>query len=504
MITDVYDGERYHLTLPSPIAWDIIEGELSYENKTFTTKDSPLLVMAHSPPGEAEGEVLPIFSEEDFEKAEGKIVLVGEKWRDYYKKANEAGAKAFIAYRKGTGNAFPYIGLFLTKKDLEWAKIPALTVPESVASDMIGKAKKGGVRVKVRVETKILTKRDLPIVYAKIGEPPYVLFSAHICHPKPGANDNASGSAMLIELARILSKVEGRVGFAFLWIPEYHGTQAFIPKVKTEEFYANINLDMVGGSEDRANSTIMLVRTPLSRFSIISGIAEMFIEKYNSGGSSFSGSPLPRMKFKAYPYEMGSDHDIFNIFSVPGIMPITWPDNYYHTSADTPEKLSLESLSIIGKAVLSTAIFLAKAEKDELERVARGYTMKYLGELGVERKIEVAESFVMDGLARDSKFLGLNMGHELEEDGWIVWKDRGIISTKKIEYINEKLANRLKDIYEDGRMTIVHIHEFLMLSERVKEEKAWKALRDEYGKIKEDRVKEAVKILEELNIISPM
>ncbi|RLF87795.1 DUF4910 domain-containing protein, partial [Thermococci archaeon] len=501
MLKDEYDGIREHLTLPSPIAWELIGGELKLKDKTLTTKDSPLLVMAHSPSGEAKGEVLPILREEDWEKAEGKVVLVGEKWRDAYEKANKAGAKAFIAYRKGTGSAFPYIGLFLTKKDLEWAKIPAVAVPETVANDLIGKAKKGGVEVEIKVETEIKNRETLPIVYARVGDPPYLVFSAHICHPKPGANDNASGSAMLIELARVLNKVKGRVGFAFVWIPEYHGTQAFIPKVKVEDFYANINLDMVGGSEDRAKSTIMLVRSPLSRFSLVPGILELYLEKYNSGGKSFSGSILPKMKLRAYPYEMGSDHDIFNFFGVPGTMPITWPDSYYHTSADTPEKLSLESLSIIGKAVLSTAVFIATAEKSELERVARGYTMKYLGELGMQRKVEVAESLVMDGLARDSKFLGLNMGNQTEEEGWLEWKEKGIISNKKLISVNEELGRKFKEIMEEERMLVVHTYEFLMLSEKLSEEKAWKALKDEYGEVKEEKIRKAVEILREFRIV---
>ncbi|AEC51490.1 hypothetical protein PNA2_0575 [Pyrococcus sp. NA2] len=500
-LNDTYDGKSYHLTLPSPIGWEVLEGELKFNEKILKTSKSPLLVMAHSPAGEAEGEVLPILREEDWEKAEGKIVLVGEKWREAYKRANEVGAKAFIAYRRGTGNAFPYIGLFLTKRDLEWAKIPALAVPEAIANELIEKSKKGGVRIEVTVKTEIKEREEMPILYARIGEPPYLLFSAHICHPKPGANDNASGSAMLIELARILNKNNGRVGFAFLWIPEYHGTQAFIPKVNLEEIYANINLDMVGGSEDRSNSTIMLVRTPLSRFSLLPGVLELFLRKVNAGGKSFSGSPLPKLKLKEYPYEMGSDHDVFNIFGIPGIMPITWPDNYYHTSADTPEKLSLESLEVIGKAVAATALFLAKAEKEDIERVARGFAMKYLGELSMERKIEVAESLVMNGLSRDSTFLGLKMGKELEGEGWLEWKEKGVISTKALEYRDEELAKKFRDIVEEERMISVHIHEYLMLSEILDRERALKALRDEYGEVKEDKISEAIEILEKVNVI---
>lgn len=139
LLKDEYDGKRWHITLPSPIAWELIEGHLEVPGNPLTTAESPLLIMAHSPPGgEVEGEVLPILREEDWKKAEGKVVLVGKDWRDAYRRANEAGASGFIAYREGgTGEFYPYIGLFLTKDDLKWAHIPAFAVPETVARDLI-------------------------------------------------------------------------------------------------------------------------------------------------------------------------------------------------------------------------------------------------------------------------------------------------------------------------------------------------------------------------------
>jgi Domain of unknown function (DUF2172). len=33
-----------------------------------------------------------------------------------------------------------------------------------------------------------------------------VLIIAHLCHPKPGANDNASGCGLAMEIARALSE----------------------------------------------------------------------------------------------------------------------------------------------------------------------------------------------------------------------------------------------------------------------------------------------------------
>ena len=506
LLEEVYDGKKWHLTLASPIPWSLIYGEIEIDNERITTSKTPLVVMAHSPPGDVEGEVTAIDKEEDWKEVKGKVVLIGEKWHENYKKANENGALGFIAYRRGSGRAFPYIGLFLTKRDLEWAKIPAVALSEDLANKIIQKLKKGEkVEVKLKVESVISEKQTLPLVYAKIGSPPYILFTAHMCHPKPGANDNASGAAMLIELARVLKEFYNnsfRFGFAFLWIPEHYGTQAFIENwAHLEEYYAVINLDMVGGSEDRSGSTIMVIKTPLSRFSIISGLLEYFINLANSGGESFGGSPLPKMKVKSYPYEMGSDHDVFNFFGIPSVMPITWPDKFYHSSEDTIEKISKDSLEIIGKAVLSTALALSKGDEKELKRFARAYIMKYLGELNMERDLEVAEKLVMDGLYRDSRFLGLHIGHELKYEPWLNWKKKGLISPRSIMQIDKDKGEKLVKIFEDRKTTIL-LHELLMLGEMLPKEEAYTALKEEFGDIDREKLERALEILKSLNIIS--
>ena len=502
---ETYDGRTSYLTLKTPIAWDLVRGEVEVLGERLTTSLSPLVVMAHSPGGETEGEIAHVEREDDWENVEGKVVLVGRDWRDAYRRANERGAVGFIAYREGTGNAVPYIGLFLTGNDLRWARIPAVAIPENLAKRIIGRLNSGEkVKARIEVETLIKERQVLPILYAEVGKAPFILFTAHICHPKPGANDNASGSAMLMELARILNRIYDnsfRFGFAFLWIPEYYGTQAFIERyAELEKYYTVINLDMVAGSPDRAGSTVMLVRTPLSRFSIVSGLLEYFLELANEGGESFSGSPLPRLRLRSFPYEMGSDHDVFNFFGVPATMPITWPDRFYHSSEDTIEKLSRESIEVIGKAVLATAIALAKAEKEELQRFARGYAMKYLGELSMKRKTEEAERLVMRGLARDSRFLGIELGHRFKEKPWFVWEIRGILSERFLRERNEKLGEEFAKLMGRG-MTRVHLHELLMLGEILPKGRALRSLREEYGEVDDERLESLVALLGEAGVV---
>ncbi len=50
-----------------------------------------------------------------------------------------------------------------------------------------------------------------------------IVLTAHLCHPKPGANDNTSGSALLTEIVSTskIANIEREV--VALWVPEMYG-----------------------------------------------------------------------------------------------------------------------------------------------------------------------------------------------------------------------------------------------------------------------------------------
>ncbi len=494
LYSETYDGLRKFANLRVPIGWEVIYGEVEIEEKMLTTEKSPLVVLAHSPSGECEGEVVVIERKEDWKKARGKIVLIGENWRENYRKANEVGAIGFIIYRRGLKNALPYVGLFLQKKDFVWAKIPAVAISETWALEIIEKRRRDKrVHGRIRVKTEIKEKEVMPVVYATIGKPPYLLFSAHLCHPKPGANDNASGSAMLLELARLLSKIHSdtsRLGFAFLWIPEHIGSGAFVERfANLKDYYGVINLDMVGGE------SVVLVRPSLSRFSILSGVVEFFLKRTNAQTSEFGN--LPIIKSSVHPYRMGSDHDIFNIFGVPALTLITWPDPYYHSSEDSVDKIHKNTVEIIGRAVLSSAVFLSTGNLNELSRFAHSYKMIFLGEIDMQRKVRVAKSLVSHGLWRDSYYLGINNGKKIQKDISIHWLKRGMVTQDIISSNNREIFR----IFTRKPGNLVLLHELLMLGEMLPIKDALEALREEYGTIKRNELKKMLRILEMEGII---
>src|SRR5260370_10396757 len=86
-----------------------------------------------------------------------------------------------------------------------------------------------------------------------------IVFSCHLDHQRPGANDNASGCATILEVARTLQKLiaEGKLArpvrtIRFVFPPEIEGTMALLngkPEV-AKRIKATIHMDMVGGGPE--------------------------------------------------------------------------------------------------------------------------------------------------------------------------------------------------------------------------------------------------------------
>lgn len=212
-----------------------------------------------------------------------------------------------------------------------------------------------------------------------------VIFSAHLFegYVKMGANDDLSGCAAILEVARMLNTMinEGRIErpvrtIRFMWAPEFSGTGPWVIENKElmKKTLCNINLDMVGLWLLRSQSFLCLQRTTYGNPHYINDVMENY---YNfvglgnraalavSGRGGFvkrivspTGSDDP-FYYSVDDHYGASDHEVFNDWGVqvPGIMMITWPDLYYHTSQDIADKCDpteLKRVSFIGAAAAYT------------------------------------------------------------------------------------------------------------------------------------------------------
>jgi hypothetical protein len=210
-----------------------------------------------------------------------------------------------------------------------------------------------------------------------------VLFIAHICHPSPGANDNASGSALILEIARTWHRLiaEGKLPrpartIRFLWVPEWYGTIAYLQANPDwpARLQGVICCDMVGENQQLCGGPLVLERTPDTLPSYLSDLGERFLEQLTSGGGSyFSASAADLWKYEVGAYGGGSDNAPFvdSTWGVPAISFGHWPDRFYHSSHDTLEKVDPAEMEKVAWVASQLAQVIANAGPSDATLLAR-------------------------------------------------------------------------------------------------------------------------------------
>lgn len=225
-----------------------------------------------------------------------------------------------------------------------------------------------------------------------------IVLTAHLCHQSAGANDNASGSAAILEVARALQAGIRRGTLApprrtirFLWLPEIAGSQAWLvshPET-ARRLEAGIHMDMVGGLLATTRGTFHLSRTAETLPHAINAVAQAFFDDVLAVSSRFAergGDPraglvwLPGSR-EAFlgdvrGLEMGSDHEVFeeSSFGVPMVYFHDWPDVTIHTNEDQPENLDATKLgrvAYLGAGIAYTLAALPDAEAPRLLALVR-------------------------------------------------------------------------------------------------------------------------------------
>ena len=205
-----------------------------------------------------------------------------------------------------------------------------------------------------------------------------IVIVSHLCHPQPSANDNASGGATAIESARTLQRLiddgvlpRPRRGIRILLPPEMTGSYAYLAtnQGRISKMVAALNLDMVGENQDLCKGPLLVERPPAAGAGFAGDLlAAIMAELARQDTSNLSGSTRYALfKWAVTPFSGGSDHYIFAdpAVGVPCPMLIQWPDKFYHTSADTIDKVDPAMLRRAGILTCSYAYALAAAGEQE-------------------------------------------------------------------------------------------------------------------------------------------
>lgn len=320
------------------------------------------------------------------------------------------------------------------------------------------------VQAKVVAETRKYEIQDLtcciPGTDPNAGE---VIFSAHIHegYVKQGGNDDISGCAAILEVARTLNTLikEGRIPppkrtIRFLWGPEFSGTGPWVKanKERMKKTLCDINMDMVGEWLSRNKSYMCLMRTTYGNPHFVNDVVENYFRFVGEGNQEHlqnrsnrfpvthrivapTGADEP-FYYSIETHYGASDHEVFNDWGVqvPGIMMIAWPDQWYHTSGDHVDKADptqMKRIAVIGAA---SAYTIATADDAMAIRIA--------GEIGSNAASRLAHQTVR-GLEELNKATKENLA-EAYELARIYVETATINETNTLETILQLAADKKK------------------------------------------------------------
>jgi len=185
------------------------------------------------------------------------------------------------------------------------------------------------VRIRARVDSR-LYDGALEVVSAVISgrSEQEIVVVAHLCHPRPSANDNASGAAAALEAARTLQTLIAagelappRRTIRFLWLPEMYGLYAYLAGREAElgRLVAGLNLDMVGQDQAQTGSVWLIERPPDAAASFAPDLLAHLRDRLPAVKGMTDAAPThtgigayPLYRQAETPFSGGSDHLILS------------------------------------------------------------------------------------------------------------------------------------------------------------------------------------------------
>lgn len=220
-----------------------------------------------------------------------------------------------------------------------------------------------------------------------------ILYSCHLDHPSPGANDNASGCAGILEVARSLNRLvqEGRLPqpertLRFIWPCEVECTISLLnarPEF-TQRTLATIHLDMIGGRTETTKGILRVEGSPPSSPSFVDDVAFALTRWVNRQTFAFADSgdgdwPLidpegtrDALQAKVGGFSEGSDHGVWaeGSWRTPIIYVSDWPDRYIHTNRDVPGNLDETKMERAIFIAAASGWYLANLQQDDVPVLA--------------------------------------------------------------------------------------------------------------------------------------
>jgi hypothetical protein len=413
------DGRTRYETNISPMGWDMRGGELWVESAAGDLKfapfrlcrysDVPMCVSTYSKGGDWTGELVDVGAgtkDKDYEGKDvrGKVALAyGYAGNVVREAAVKRGAIGVVIYPAADDRAdhpdmVRYNGIWPRAEELD-KTAGGFQISANQYATVRDLMRKGPVRVHGKIDA-TLGPGQLTLVHAWIRgtQTPQqeVLITGHLDHPKWSANDNASGSAAMLEMARTLNALiaSGKLSpplmtIHFMWVPEYFGSEAYVtkhPEARTCSagwndprtsssanqpgacITVNLNLDMVGEDTVKTNSRFYITRTPDSVPGNLNGVMADLLQQTRDANLYAPTGTHNYWPAEMNNYVQGSDHDVFISLGIPSTMLGHDPDWTHHTSEDTIDKTDASEFHRVGVLVTAGAYWLASETNEEKKR----------------------------------------------------------------------------------------------------------------------------------------
>ncbi|MFO7722563.1 MAG: M28 family peptidase [Bacteroidales bacterium] len=218
------------------------------------------------------------------------------------------------------------------------------------------------------------------------GADEYIVLTAHYDHVgkeggkiHPGADDNASGTAALMEIARILSceveqglQLKRSVIFAALSAEELGllGAEYFVesPEFEGKNTMLNMNMDMIGRSikypmikaliyQETGNYTEDTIQREAYVYLLNKGKkTRKYVRISKASARQFDGFKIDRTPglLERLTFKMSSDHRKFHQKGIPIMVWFTGLHPDYHTPRDTRDKIDYVNLTRVTRIITET------------------------------------------------------------------------------------------------------------------------------------------------------
>lgn len=417
------DGKTFFGTQKSRPGWDVefaelweLDGDGNRVQRHGSWEAMPLSVAQDSVSGRAVATLVDIgagTTPEDFagKDIRGKLVLTSSQPEAVQVLALKQGAAGIVSYAANQKSAWWQEDDRLVR----WGHLDSFSKPGTfafmvnlrTANAWKARMEEGEVIV---LDAEVRATRgpgDYQLVDAVIegaSSNDEIVFTCHLDHPRPGANDNASGCVAVLEAARTLKTLidAGKLPhpartLRFIWPAEIEGSLIYLVERDDREFIkANIHLDMVGGGQV-TKSVFRISGGPMSLPSFIGDVAHeigRFVNQQTLDYASGVPAEFPLISAEGTKnplqavmenMDLGSDHQVFNeaSFGIPGIYLHDWPDRYIHTNFDLAANIDTTKLK--------RAAFIAALQ---------GYYLAQFGEADVTPLIDLLSANAFAG-ARD-------------------------------------------------------------------------------------------------------